>query len=342
MKTILNLFVAVLISVAVQAQFRDKDPFITKSFSNETINEVYARTSGGSIFIKGGNAQARVEVYIQGNNGNDLSKDEIKQRLENDYKFILTVDNGELKITAEPKDKIFNWKRALNISFNVYVPHNVSTDLSTSGGNIQMENLSGTQNFSTSGGSLRLDKLSGKIKGRTSGGGIDVSNTKDDIDLSTSGGSITAENCSGTLKLKTSGGKIQLDGLRGMITASTSGGPIHGNDIKGELSAHTSGGGVDLQDLSGSVEASTSGGNMEVEINELDKYVTIKNSGGNIHVKLPGDKGLNLNVRGENIRIDNMNNFSGNKDEHKVEGKLNGGGVPVNIHSSGNITVALN
>ena len=342
MKTIFNLFVAVLISVAAQAQFSDKDPFITKSFSNETINEVYARTSGGSISVTGGSEQPRVEVYIQGNNGKTLSKEEIKQRLDEDYKFVLAVDNGELKITAEPKDRSFNWKRALSISFNVYVPHNVSTDLSTSGGSIQMENLSGTQNFSTSGGSLKLNKLSGKIKGRTSGGSIEVSNTKDDIDLGTSGGSITAENCSGTLRLNTSGGQIRLDGLRGMINASTSGGPIRGRDIKGELSAHTSGGGVDLQDLSGSVEASTSGGNMDVEIHDLDKYVTIKNSGGNIHVKLPGDKGLNLNVRGENIRIDNMNNFSGNKDEHKVEGKLNGGGVPVNIHSSGTITVALN
>ena len=342
MKTIFNLFVAVLFSVAVQAQSRDKDPFISKSFSNETINEVYARTSGGSISVTGGTGQARVEVFIQGNNGRTLSNEEIKRRLDEDYKFVLAVDNGELKVTAEPKDKFFNWKQALNISFNVYVPHNVSTDLSTSGGSIEMENLSGTQNFSTSGGSLKLNKLSGRIKGRTSGGGIDVSNTKDDIDLSTSGGGITAENCSGTLKLNTSGGQIRLEGLRGMITASTSGGPIHGSDIKGELLAHTSGGGVDLQDLSGSVEASTSGGNMDVEINELDKYVTIKNSGGNIHVKLPGDKGLNLNVRGDNIRIDNMSNFSGNKEEHKVEGKLNGGGVPVNIQSNGNITVALN
>src|SRR3989337_610293 len=171
MKTVFNLFVAVLISVAVQAQVRDKDPFITKSFSNETINEVYARTSGGSISVTGGE-QARVEDYIQGNNGRTLSKEEIKQRLDEDYKFVLAVDNGELKITAEPKDRSFNWKRALNISFNVYVPHNVSTDLSTSGGSIQMENLSGTQNFSTSGGSLDLNKLSGKIKGRTSGGSI--------------------------------------------------------------------------------------------------------------------------------------------------------------------------
>ncbi len=341
MKKISSLLFAVLLSVVVQAQFQD-DPFITKSFSGESVKKVFARTSGGSISVSGGSSEAKVEVSIQGNNGRSLSKDEIKQRLDEDYKLVIEVNNGELTITAEPKDKLFNWKRALNISFNVNVPQNVSTDLSTSGGSISMNNLAGTQNFSTSGGSLTIDKLSGKIRGRTSGGSIDVSNTKDNIDLSTSGGGIDAENCSGTLTLSTSGGHIRLDNLDGTVRANTSGGPIRGNNIKGELTAHTSGGGVDLQDLACSVDASTSGGSMDIEINKLAEFVTVRNSGGNIHIKLPGDKGLDLKLRGERINIQNMNNFSGDKDEHKVEGKLNGGGVPVNVQTSGNITVALN
>lgn len=341
MKKSISLFVALVFCVAVQAQFQDKEPFITKSFSKESIREVYARTSGGSITVSGGDSETRVDVYIQGNNGRNLSKEEIKERLDEDYELVLKVENGELRITAEPKDRHFNWKRALNISFKVNVPQNVSTDLNTSGGSISMKNLSGKQNFSTSGGSLDLDKLSGMIRGRTSGGSIDVSNTKDDIDLSTSGGSIDAENCSGTLRLNTSGGQIKLNGLKGTVTASTSGGPIHGNDIRGELSAHTSGGSVNLQGLAGSVDASTSGGNMDIEIDELDKFVTVKNSGGNIHIKLPRDKGLTLKLRAERIKMDIVN-FSGNKEERKVDGTLNGGGVPVNIQTSGTITVGLN
>lgn len=340
-KSIYFMFMLLLI-VAVQAQSQDRDPFITKSFASETIKEVFSRTSGGSITVEGGNSQARVEVFIRGNNGRNLSAEEIKERIKDDYKLVIDVEGNELRVTAEPRDKFFNWRDALSISFKIYVPQNVSTDLSTSGGSIDMRELSGTQNFSTSGGSLRLDKLSGKIKGRTSGGSIEVSNTKDQIDLGTSGGSINAVNCNGTLRLSTSGGSIKLDNLDGNISANTSGGPIRGNDIKGELTAHTSGGGVDLQDLECSVDASTSGGNMEIEIDKLQEFVTVRNSGGNIRVTLPGDKGLDLKLRGDRINLENMSNFNGDKEDHKVEGKVNGGGVPINIQTSGRVTVALN
>jgi|SRR5688572_7118082 len=343
MKKTFNLLVVILLSVAIHVQGQDRDAYITKSFSSESIREVFARTSGGSVSVEGGSGQSRVEVFIQGNNGKSLSKDEIKERLYDDYELEIAVVNGELRVTAEPKDKFFNnWKNALNISFNIYVPQQVSTDVNTSGGSISMKNLAGNQNFSTSGGSLKIDKLSGRIKGRTSGGSIHVSNTKDNIDLGTSGGSIDAENCNGTMALSTSGGAIKLNTLSGQIKANTSGGPIRGNDIHGELTAHTSGGGVDLEGLEGSVDASTSGGNMDIEINKVDKYVTVHNSGGNIHVTLPANIGLDLKLRAERIHLQNMQNFNGDKDEHHMEGKVNGGGVPVNIRTSGSVTVALN
>ena len=342
MKKIANILFVILLTVAVHVQGQDREPYITKSFSSESVREVYARTSGGSVDVEGGSSQARVEVFIKGNNGRSLSKEDIKERLEEDYKLELAVVGGELKVVAEPKDKFFNWKNALNISFKISVPQQVSTDISTSGGSISMKNLAGSQNFSTSGGSLTIDRLSGKIKGRTSGGSIEVSNTKDNIDLGTSGGSIDADNCNGTLTLSTSGGSIKLNSLTGQIKANTSGGPIRGNSIKGELIAHTSGGGVDLEDLEGSVDASTSGGNMEIEINKVDKYVTVHNSGGNIHVTLPANVGLDLKLRAERIHLENMQNFNGNKEEHKVDGKINGGGVPVSIQTSGSVTVALN
>jgi DUF4097 and DUF4098 domain-containing protein YvlB len=340
MKRILILLLPVLIAFGASAQ--DGEPFINKSFSKEAIDNVYARTSGGSISVQGGDGPTRVEVFIKGNNNRNLSESEIKERILEDYKLVIKVEDNELRVTAEPKDKFFNWRNALNISFKLYVPVAVSTDLETSGGSISMRNLSGAQNFSTSGGSLRLDRLSGRIKGRTSGGSIEVKNTKDQIDLSTSGGSIDAENCNGTMSLSTSGGSIKLDNLNGRIRANTSGGPIRGDKIKGELTAHTSGGSVNLQGLECSVDASTSGGSMDIQINKLEEYVTVHNSGGNINLSLPANKGLDLKLRGNRIHFENMQNFSGNKEDDKVDGKINGGGIPVNVQTSGRVSIALN
>ncbi len=335
------LIVAMLVLV-LHTQAQDGEPFLKKSFSKENVTKVYARTSGGSISVEGGTT-ARVEVYIKGNNGRDLSKDEIKQRLDEDYDMIVDVEDNVLTVKAEPKDRFFNWKRALNISFKVFVPTNIATDLETSGGSISMKDLSGDHNFSTSGGSLELVKLSGKIRGRTSGGSIDVSDSKGEyIDLATSGGGISASRCNGKMTLITSGGSIRLENLDGTIKANTSGGPIRGGEIKGSLTAHTSGGGIDLDDMACSLDVSTSGGNMELDINELGEYLTARNSGGNIRVQLPANKGVNLKLRGDRININNMSNFNGDKDDHSVDGKLNGGGVPINIQTSGSINLALN
>lgn len=341
MKKLLILFVAFTVCIVAAAQTNDT-PYITKSLSSDNIREVLAKTSGGGIYVSGvKDGEARIEVYVRSNDRDELSKAEIKEKLEEDYDLTLSVSGNKLTAIAEPKSNLFNWKQQLNISFRVFVPQNVSTDLHTSGGGIELTNLSGTHNFSTSGGGLELNKLNGKVNGKTSGGGISVADSGGDIRLSTSGGGIDASNCTGQITLNTSGGPIDLTNLDGTIEAKTSGGSVRGREIKGELTASTSGGNVALKALSCSVDAFTSGGNMEIEINQLGKYVTVSNSGGNINLLLPGNKGLDLRLRGNRIRTTNLNNFSGDHDDDKITGKINGGGVMVSAQTSGTISVTL-
>ena len=181
---LLLLFVAGQSCVAL-AQRNGQAPYMTKSLTGSAIRSVLVKTSGGSIGVTGaGGGEPRVEVYISGNNGNNnISNDEIKKRLEN-YTLEVTVNNGEVQAIAKAKSKgFFNWNNSLNISFRVFVPKQVTTDLNTSGGSISLDNLIGKQTFETSGGSLHMDRLTGTIHGRTSGGSIHVSNSGQDIDL---------------------------------------------------------------------------------------------------------------------------------------------------------------
>ena len=340
MKKYLFFFLLAALQFSVKAQ-SDKAPFMTKSLGNDAIKDVEVETSGGSISVSGVTANARVEVYITSNNNKELTKEEIQQRLNDKYTLNVSVTNNKVTATARLKEKMTDWKKALNISFKVFVPKNVSTDLSTSGGSISLNNLSGNLKFSTSGGSLDLDNVSGNVDGRTSGGSIDLRNSKDDIDLSTSGGSIDAKNCEGKLRLSTSGGSLDLKDLKGDIRATTSGGGIHGSDIEGELIAHTSGGSIHFSDLSCSLETSTSGGNIDVSIKQLGKYIKISNSAGNIDITLP-NKGLDLDLSASKIKTGQLSNFSGKVDEEEINGKLNGGGVPVRIDAgSGKISLSL-
>src|SRR6185312_15788771 len=129
--------------------------------------------SGGSINVIGGSpSEARIEVYVRGNNDNKLSKEEIQKRLDEDYSLEVAVKDNQLVAIAKQKNRMLNWKKALSIAFKVYVGGKIDSKLSTSGGSISISNLSGTQHFSTSGGSLQVEKISGSIDGRTSGGSI--------------------------------------------------------------------------------------------------------------------------------------------------------------------------
>ncbi|MEP7258573.1 MAG: hypothetical protein ABI687_09295 [Flavitalea sp.] len=51
---------------------------------------------------------------------------------------------------------------------------------------------------------------------------------------------------------------------------------------------------------------------------------------------------MDLRIRGDKIRTDKLNNFSGNLEEREIKGQLNGGGVKVDIEAgSGRINLAF-
>jgi hypothetical protein len=341
----INLLLLLLIHAVLLKAQSDKQPFLTKSLAGESINSLEAKTTGGNISVSAtSQSESRVEVYVTPNNGkaNSLTKEEIQKRLDDDYELSVAVVNNKVRAIAKPKDRNMNWKKALSISFHVFVTKNVSSDLTTSGGNIKLSGISGTQDFTTSGGNLDLDNLGGKITGRTSGGNIHLSNSKDDIELTTSGGNISAENSDGKIKLATSGGSLRLKRLKGNIKATTSGGNIDGEFISDELNTHTSGGNVSLRDLSCNLETSTSGGNIDVEMKEVFKYVSITNSSGNIDLQMPGNKGVDLKLRGGKIKTTSFSNFSGSVEDDRIDGKLNGGGSSVKVSAgSGRINLSL-
>ena len=339
-------FLFAVTGILAQAQNSHKGLlYLNKSLTADAIREVEAKTSGGGIEVTGvSNASdARIEVYVteNGHHG-EYSKEEIQSRINSDYELTVTAAGNKLTATAKTKKNFKDWSNSLSFSFNIFVPSACATHLYTSGGGISISNLSGEQHFNTSGGGLDVKGVTGKINGRTSGGGITVSDCKDDIDLETSGGGIDASRCSGQIRLNTSGGSIDLKDLNGNIRATTSGGNVDAEKITGDLDTHTSGGNISLTAMTGSLEASTSGGNIDIEVNEMGKYVKLRNSGGNVYLKLPKGKGLNLDVHGDRIKTEGLSNFSGSMEKQSINGTINGGGTPVDIDAgSGGVTLAL-
>jgi hypothetical protein len=341
MKTLNSIIFFLFITLASVAQ-KDEKPYMVKTFSANAIKNLKMTTSGGGLSVVGTTeSEARIEVYVKSNNWNgsdNLSKEELEERLQK-YELNIAQEGNTLVATAKNKNNTWD-KKSLSIGFKAFVPENIITDLNTSGGSISVKNITGNAVGRTSGGSISVMKCKNKIALKTSGGSISADNCSGDIDLTTSGGSISASDLDGTIDLITSGGSISLDNLKGNTRAITSGGSIKATELRGESMVKTSGGSITLREIYGTLDAATSAGSLDAEIMELGKSLNLSVSSGSMNVRMPMNKGMDLDCSAQKVNMGTLANFDGEVDKSYVRGKANGGGVPVKMRvSSGNLTV---
>ena len=103
----------------------------------------------------------------------------------------------------------------------------------------------------------------------------------------------------------------------------------------------TSDGNINFKDLSGSLSASTSDGNVSGNLVRLTEELSVRTSDGDIRITVPSRLGLDLDIKGESLHVP-LNNFSGRSDEKRIQGKSNGGGIPVTMSTSGDVTLTYN
>ena len=276
-----------------------EEPYLTKTFTLDGPGELMVETSGGGIDVTGhdGN-EVTVEVYVKPNGSWSLfgsDDDDIEEALE-DYTIDVSQDGSTVRAIAEREKKGGNNK--VSISFTVNVPATMSCDLSTSGGSISVANVEGKHDINTSGGSLNFDRISGTTNAHTSGGSINI------------------DDYTGTLEANTSGGSIRVDGT------------------EGEAVLKTSGGSINLEDIRGSLEARTSGGSIRAKVEELGEFVTLSTSGGSITATIPDGQGMDLDLSGDKVNTE-LKNFTGESEKNSINGSVNGGGIPVSMHTSG-------
>jgi hypothetical protein len=284
-------------------------------------------TAGGNITTVGRDDNTIEVSFIVAKRGQvlDITFAQLK-----DYADVeINSDNGNLEIKVK---KIF--EHNISVGFIIKTPFQTSATLSTSGGNISTTGLTGKHTLNTSGGNLNLEKITGTMEARTSGGNISIINSNADINASTSGGNITSENIEGTLVISTSGGNISAKNITKGFTGHTSGGNVMVNSVHGPVDVGTSGGSMHLDDISGSLKAHTSGGDISATITKLDGPLDIGTSGGSLHATIPAGLGLDLDMSAEYINTP-LTNFTGSAKRSRIVGKMNGGGLPVHMSTSG-------
>src|SRR5687768_2912872 len=105
MKKYFLLLIFACSTFIVNAQWsQEKDPFMTKSLSSAAIKNIKMQTTGGNITVSSVNvSEARLEVFVQPNNSrmNQMTKEEIQKRLDEDYDLTVSVTDNKLVAIAK-------------------------------------------------------------------------------------------------------------------------------------------------------------------------------------------------------------------------------------------------
>ena len=293
-KSLLAAIVSFAILTTLQSQAATTEE-INRSLEVEPGGTLIIKVDRGQIDVRG-ESSTTVEIEISRSVG-DSSKEKEEEYIAN-YPVTIEQDGNKITITQKGgKGSDSNWwfnsGPKIKARYAVSLPNEFNVDLKTSGGSINVRDLTGDVSVNTSGGSIELDHLHGPT------------------DAHTSGGSIIAEAGSGDLKLHTSGGSLTVIAHDGNINGHTSGGSIKATLLSRpteDCSLRTSGGSIRVElpaDTAVTLEASTAGGSVSSDFEVPGSDPKKKNRlNGPIN---GGGPALKLRTSGGNIRINRTN-----------------------------------
>lgn len=315
----------------------DTEDHVRKSVVVSSATRLTLNAEFGAISVQPASGRnVEVEAYFR---GNPPSRDEFDKMLR-DFTLNVAQEGSTVRVSgtfkngwrAEPFFGVFSfhrfchngrcltydWLRAME--YQVKVPREFNTDLSTSGGSISVGDLKGEVKAQTSGGSLNFGRIDGPVTGNTSGG------------------SITLAGGRGRAVVHTSGGSIKITEVAGDVDASTSGGSISIERAAGRVNAHTSGGGITVREATGAIDASTSGGTVTASLLAQPKEeCRLSTSGGSINVSLGKDVRMDLDAStsGGTVSTDFPVPATNERHQRELRAPLNGGGPALRLHTSG-------
>lgn len=242
-----------------------------KTFQMKDYQNFFVDASGADVKVEG---WAKQEVYVKVS-GNEKAASKLK--------YDVFQDGDVVRVIIKKKDSFWNWFGSnIRIKVEAFVPSKYNAHIETSGGDINVKEITGGFRFDTSGGDITLAHLNGKVTAETSGGDIQLLEHKGNMFLSTSGGDIVCKNVAGDVKAETSGGDINVEQKDGRLFAETSGGDIaimYSGVNKG-IEAETSGGDITAKlssDFKANVHLETTGGDVECNFNN-SKTTKVKRS----------------------------------------------------------------
>ncbi|QES89095.1 DUF4097 family beta strand repeat-containing protein [Rhizosphaericola mali] len=301
----------------------------TQDLDAAQLKKIIGYSASSDFLIYGdGDQKAYVEVYVQSQNKKQKKED--LEKLLNQRSDVSIVQNGETLTIASNTKKGITWSNSdrLNVSFKIHVPNHIATTLTTSSGDIAMENLSGDVKIKTTSGDVSGSTIKGELNIETASGDIQLSVVKSQsIHLNTASGDIQIENAkTNTLAIGTASGDVRITDANGNTTIGTASGDIN----------------VKLN--SGSLVTNSASGDQQLTILNPITEVKLNAGSGDINLSVPKTVKANIDLKGSSVYMANNMGFKdANINNKSTNGILNGGGMPISIRTgSGDIHLNWN
>ncbi len=290
MKSLITFIAVGLLAFLPLAAAAKIERTIEKSFTVQPGSNLRVSTQGGHITLKaGGGGTVTITALQTIRAKSEAEADQLLAKLD----LSLTQSGNEVTATAKYEPRKSGWhsgnRPPVKVDFVIMLPAALNADLRTSGGHIEVGDLTGNITARTSGGHVELGRIVGEVKANTSGGSITLEHATGPADLRTSGGQIKVGQLEHTLKAQTSGGHVTavLAGpLQGDCVLSTSGGHVKVAvvpDAGFMLDAATSGGRVNAVGLTIELTETTRS-RLAGKVNGGGPLLKLRTSGGHIDI----------------------------------------------------------
>ena len=329
---------AVLLLIVAPVTAQDQLTPISEKFSANQVENLMLSVVDADVTVNTSDGSSvTVDVTVDGRDPDKAMEYYEKQN------FSVSLEGGTLHVVSKPEKNYrepSNWRNSINIHVMIIMPSDVHSSIRTSDGDLAIEELTSGAEIRTSDGDIDIGQISGgEIVIRTSDGSIAAHLLQGpSVSIRTSDGDLMLGELIGNIvRAQTSDGDIVIETVSGEFEARTSDGDIYiSNMTSSRAVAQTSDGDIKVSDVTGNLTASSSDGDVVLELVDPGE-ISVSVGDGDVLVSIPTDISTTLDVRASDgdVEMDAFSNFSGNIENSRVTGDLNGGGPMIRVRTSG-------
>lgn len=223
----------------------------TKTFSETAVSEIKADLVSADIQVIGdANGATTVKVKTKGRDVESLSQDELRSRVDKNYKIEVVQRGSVVNILVHFKRKNIPQRERLSFKFEVHTGSSANAAIHTVSGDIKLNQLASAQAGSTS-------------------GDIDIAGMQKDAKLSSVSGDIMMANIDGTVQASSTSGDIKGTHLGEIKLAESTSGDVEldAGGLAGDVTLKTVSGDISLRlpsETSASIDLGTVSGDLSV------------------------------------------------------------------------------